>query len=289
MSLNMDDMMKNLARALAGVKIPGNDKTQWHLLFPNCGAGANAWLQERKSDEDTVTRAATCALALQKQLIQIDDSTCPNMPLRWGSLAMDGLKPFLRLLHITTAHIKLREAGHFLSQGNFDEAKTCSGQAWRHLKCAGDWKHDAGLAPKSDIILNLARLAIDLLALQVFVRKATPTSVALCHLILHNDAATAQIKKRCQEILANMLMQGWVNERRDLRHGAIAPKATEVELEKYAATTAGLLMCHCKAEEISDVCARFVGVNTQAYGCDRYGYYEALEFYKCTAEGIWTD
>lgn len=235
-------------------------------MFTTCGSGGKAWLRQSKSDEDTVTRAATCVKALQETSIQIDNETCPNMPLRWGGLAMDGIMPFQRLLHITTAYLKLRQAGKSIQQSNFDGAKSFAGQAWRHLKCAGDWKHDQSLAPRMDVITNLTRLAVDLLALHVFIRSASPTSVALCHLIIENDSASKAIKRRCGEILANMLMQGWVNEHRDLRHGATKLTLQNEALIMYAATTAGLLMCHCKPEEIDEKCATFVGVNTQAYG-----------------------
>lgn len=219
-----------------------------------------------KSPEDTVKRAATILYELQAGKLMLSE-TCPAMPLRWGTLAMDGLKPFERLLHVTSATLCLRKCGSLIAS-DMHAARSQAGQAWRHLLKADSWCHDSALSPPIAALRDVAALAIDTLSIEAVIAQdsASPRAVALLQLVENSPAASKGTKSAARKTLARVVAKGWALTHADARPGAKALGLQTGDLLKYAATMCGHVIKHCDPDAIDDIIARFVAIHTQVYG-----------------------
>ena len=223
-------------------------------------------MSQSKSQEDTVQRAATIVYELQAGRLELSE-TCPEMPLRWGNLAMDGMKPFERLLHVTSATLCLRKCGS-LVDSDLASARSHAGQAWRHLLLADTWCHDSALRPPISNMRALAALAIDALSVSAVIAQnsASPRAVALLQLVENSPEASKATKVAARQALAQVVATGWADKQRDVRPGAGHVDLKDEALTQYAATMCGHVVRHCNPDAIDAIVARFVAVNTQAYG-----------------------
>lgn len=66
--------------------------------------------------------------------------------------------------------------------------------------------------------------------------------------------------------MARIVSNGWASKHMDIRPGAAQVSLKDEALLQYAATMCGHVVRHCDPDCIDATVARFVAVNTQAYG-----------------------
>lgn len=255
-------MIAALKVQLKQVKIPGVDKTAWKSVLQDLSPSATTWVTKAMTPIDNVARAATILNALESQHVQINVETCPQVPLRWGSLATNGSNPFRRLLYVTCATVCLQKCADC---ADVQEARSLAGQAWRHALMAKDWCHDTALKPPIDTIQKMAKLAIDVLTIPSYESKVSTSLVSLCQLIMKSDVASVKLKLAATEVCADAMAKGYM-QLEDLRHNAPSLGSTKDDKLKMAATLAGHMLKHCNPQSMDPNVLRFVSVNVQVYG-----------------------
>ena len=203
--------------------------------------------------------------AISRNLVEIDDGNCP---FRWGRLATNGIKPYTRMLHATMAGLLLKEAGGVLP-GDVTSSRRAAGQAWRHVRTAGEWRHDSDMMPlllKPDAMAKI-QYVIDALTFvavkQVDNVESARRQVSLLHLLIKSPASQAfptclALAKQC---LSTSLIQHWIRFKCDVRYNADARTYDD----HYVCNVCTIVMPLASDELTSDE-TRYIQNNFAAYG-----------------------
>lgn len=252
---------------LSAIQKPPNDCTDWLSVFPadvieslQLGVLAN----ERYSAEDAVQRAATMLRVLKDHSYAVAD-TAPMCPLRWGTLATNGVATFERLLHLTLAAYKARAAATAATT-NLTRARQLAGQAYRHLRTAGSWHHSDSVKPAEaqDKFYQTILILLDGLTV-VALQKDVQRKVSLLQ-VLANQDIIKQVAKVARSELLPLLFTYWIDHRMDPRLGAQNVYDDECAQDKTAASNAACLLSAISPNSVTESQKRFIAVNIAAYG-----------------------